>query len=862
MVTANFVISEDEFDVLYTLAGLYGDDLGYVKEYEVEIYARDLGAIQPVDDPLVPGDEYYVATQRNNYLVAIEMLKRVKQRNRPDAAIYQEQINDLSFKLDLMDDGPTTPTPSGEGINIAEVDARVRRLVDDWAEAGNTDLIPRDKIPDELPEFPPEGERDKKVAKFEGDTLGWEVDAGDTGGARDQTARDAATNAQETADANKLAIDTLESTGTEVSGAIGVVPKNIDAIADIDGDYILAVNDLNIEYLNSKNVDQYEIWVKEESIHTSTGTWTPVSDFQVPFNVSTTEETGIGLVGTDRIVPIRLVFRASGTFVDWVATYLTIGDGGGSGDVTTDQFNAEVALREAGDSPDITNIASAAALTSALSSQATNNNPVWLWVQLAANTGSFTHSGTTYDHGDLLYVPPNSTDIERGPRIVNYDSLHFNIVTQNANQVAFQIQFNKQPNSHHSTWFIATEDFTATVTNVGNFTVKTGDVWHAPPFSRSPSKLFNIAPSAPAPTSSTEFVKQLQVVPAGVENLAALIANPLTVVFGEARNVPSGTRKMALFVQASDRSTSSEVGKFSWDYRNRHNALGEVITLPTIRQVDLNATGIRSSDKAVNLAISFLDASDVVLGDKEVPFVVGIGSQFATPSGELADKSVTTAKLADRAVTGDKLARNTVAGDNLTPRVQTALLQMRTDPVRESAGGAYTIAFGDAGLLGGSLFIQIRMNGRLVGAREAWTQQATLTRTPNAADLIEINRVSTTSVIITADWYSQLSGGNLVAGANYEVAIVPAVSDWALDGNKDAIPTDKLANAGTIASPALVVTNIASFDGTQNRFEDSSGNEVTIPNGALVFLTQAIYDAAVADAQFTPNANAVFFTSS
>ena len=65
---------------------------------------------------------------------------------------------------------------------------------------------------------------------------------------------------------------------------------------------------------------------------------------------------------------------------------------------------------------------------------------------------------------------------------------------------------------------------------------------------------------------------------------------------------------------------------------------------------------------------------------------------------------------------------------------------------------------------------------------------------------------------------------------------------------------------GTIATPVLIVSNIASFDAAQNRFEDSSGNEVVVPNGAIVTLTQAVYDAAVADAQFTPNANAIFLT--
>ena len=58
----------------------------------------------------------------------------------------------------------------------------------------------------------------------------------------------------------------------------------------------------------------------------------------------------------------------------------------------------------------------------------------------------------------------------------------------------------------------------------------------------------------------------------------------------------------------------------------------------------------------------------------------------------------------------------------------------------------------------------------------------------------------------------------------------------------------------------IIITNIASYDAAQNRFEDSGGNAVSIPNNAEVYLTQAVYNAAVADADFTPNANATFYS--
>ena len=52
-----------------------------------------------------------------------------------------------------------------------------------------------------LPTFPSTGSRDNKIPKFDGNTLGWEVDAGGTGGGADATARAAAAAAQATADA-------------------------------------------------------------------------------------------------------------------------------------------------------------------------------------------------------------------------------------------------------------------------------------------------------------------------------------------------------------------------------------------------------------------------------------------------------------------------------------------------------------------------------------------------------------------------------------------------------------------------------------------------------------------------------------
>jgi len=56
-----------------------------------------------------------------------------------------------------------------------------------------------------------------------------------------------------------------------------------------------------------------------------------------------------------------------------------------------------------------------------------------------------------------------------------------------------------------------------------------------------------------------------------------------------------------------------------------------------------------------------------------------------------------------------------------------------------------------------------------------------------------------------------------------------------------------------------LITNIASYDATQDRFEDSGGGPVALPAGSIVLTTQAIYDAAAADSFAFP-ANVIFFT--
>ena len=60
------------------------------------------------------------------------------------------------------------------------------------------------------------------------------------------------------------------------------------------------------------------------------------------------------------------------------------------------------------------------------------------------------------------------------------------------------------------------------------------------------------------------------------------------------------------------------------------------------------------------------------------------------------------------------------------------------------------------------------------------------------------------------------------------------------------------------ANGAAFITNIAAYSAANDRFEDSSNAAVVIPTGSFVFLTKAVYDAAVADSFGFASLDAVF----
>ena len=199
----------------------------------------------------------------------------------------------------------------GTGITVTHDDANDRLTITNTVENTDTQLTP-EQVQDIVAQFVRGGDNVTVTYDDTGNTLTIAATGGST------------------------------PTATTPVGTIGISPSTIGVYTSADGPYTLGAEDLDVAALNAANVDQYEIWFKDEAVHSSTGTWTPVADFTVDFNVSTSEETQIGLTSNDKIIPVRLVFRSRGQFVSLLNTWLEIG--------VTDQQFQEGQLRRAGDS--------------------------------------------------------------------------------------------------------------------------------------------------------------------------------------------------------------------------------------------------------------------------------------------------------------------------------------------------------------------------------------------------------------------------------------------------------------------------------------------------------------------------------
>lgn len=94
--------------------------------------------------------------------------------------------------------------------------------------------------------------------------------------------------------------------------SIRIEPPSIAAPADLDGDYVLFLG--KPDYGNAE-VDELVIWVGEEGVHSVSSFQPQAGPFVIPFNVSTDEETQIGLTSSNDYIQVLAVYRKSGEYV-------------------------------------------------------------------------------------------------------------------------------------------------------------------------------------------------------------------------------------------------------------------------------------------------------------------------------------------------------------------------------------------------------------------------------------------------------------------------------------------------------------------------------------------------------------------
>ena len=137
-------------------------------------------------------------------------------------------------------------------------------------------------------------------------------------------------------------VPTVEWRLPVIPTSIRIEPPSIAAPADIDGNYVLFLG--KPDYKNVE-VDQLEIWFKDEAVH-NVSPFTPESGpFVIPFNVSAAEETQIGVTNADDYIRVLAVYRKSGQYVGQDTTVLGVKNqvpAGNGGDGLTNEQKAEL----------------------------------------------------------------------------------------------------------------------------------------------------------------------------------------------------------------------------------------------------------------------------------------------------------------------------------------------------------------------------------------------------------------------------------------------------------------------------------------------------------------------------------------
>ena len=327
---------------------------------------------------------------------------------------------------------------------------------------------------------------------------------------------------------------------------------------------------------------------------------------------------------------------------------------------------------------------------------------------------------------------------------------------------------------------------------------------------------------------------------------------------GESAGLPADG---SLTPDKMDADTAAKMAAFRAKFDSSH--IGSGNTLPALASVNVDDVRVMTADVASGL--SFRDVSDqstvltsAFAGDVMMVFLirgakawVRVGNilRGSAPVRALIDAVDAKAVANAAAAAAAQLDLDTVITIN-KPLVAGVTTQQNVDINIEHPIGSYA----------GSNTIVLELGGRQYIGNTTYN--------PNLPR--QTIQVGLTSTILTnLNDNGNLEAGDFVwaifriqtgtdsASATFRRNInIPVVAASA--GGLNQAQVD--ARVRAVAGPVIIVSNIASFDATQNRFEDSSGNAVTVPNGAIVTLPQAVYDAAVADAEFTPNANAIFLT--
>ena len=130
-----YTISEQQYDELFSLAGLYGDEQGYLQESDID---SAVNFLFPTSTGDLPVQAYST--------VAIEMLERYRMRRSEKTREIDRRIISIGQRGSSVATATSVTTP-GDGLSLDQVDARIRFLVADPAEFDDTSTWPIEKIP-------------------------------------------------------------------------------------------------------------------------------------------------------------------------------------------------------------------------------------------------------------------------------------------------------------------------------------------------------------------------------------------------------------------------------------------------------------------------------------------------------------------------------------------------------------------------------------------------------------------------------------------------------------------------------------------------------------------------------------------